>query len=177
MGDSQGQSFGEDWKSEKRSEGYSKAQVRAALHAHSESLHGSHGNRLFVLQVVRGLQLGRPPSGEHRPSVHADREYSSASVCLPHQHVHALCSVRWTDHWTTATLTTSRWTPTALLLTKSLAGTLSFSGKDTGPQSWKKGKKTNSIHISSWKSVILCGIFALIPQRKQIYFTAVFIKL
>lgn len=56
--------------------------MRAALHAHSESLHGSHGNRLFVLQVVRGLQLGRPPSGEHRPSVHADREYSSASVRL-----------------------------------------------------------------------------------------------
>lgn len=140
MGDSQGQSFREDWKSEKRSEGYSKAQVRAALHAHSESLHGSHGNHLFVLQVVRGLQLGRPPSGEHRPSVHADREYSSASVCLPPQRVHALCSVRWTDHWTTATLTTSRWTQTALLLTKSLAGTLSFSGKDCGPQSWNKGK-------------------------------------
>lgn len=141
MGDSQGQSFGEDRKSEKRSEGYSKAQVRAVLHAYSESLHGSHGNHLFVLQVVRGLQLGRPPSGEHRPSVHADREYYSASFCLPHQRVHALCPVRWTDQWTTATLTTSRWTQTALLLTKSLAGTLSFSGKNTGPQSWKKRKK------------------------------------
>lgn len=139
MGDSQGQSFGEDWKSEKRSEGYSKAQVRAAFHTHSKNLHCSHGNRL--LQVVRGLQLGRPPSGEHRPSVHADREYSSASMCLLHQLVHALCSVRWTDHWTTATLTTSRWTRTALLLTKSLAGTLSFSKKDCGPQSWEKGKK------------------------------------
>lgn len=79
----QGQSFREAGKSEKRSERYSETQVRATHHIHSLISNGSHGNLPFVLQVVRGLQLGRPPSGEHRPPVHTDREYSSASVC-PH---------------------------------------------------------------------------------------------
>lgn len=139
----QGQSFREARKSEKRSQGYSETQVRVTHHAHSASLARSHGNlpvsfRWFEGFNWEGLRQGSidPP---YTPTVSIAQR-----GCSTHAGVHRLCSsVRWADRWTTATLTASQRTQTALL-TKNPAGTLSFSGKDCGGKKMekRKGKKT-----------------------------------